>query len=250
MLERDGLKTSEANEKYFRETLPSLAAERLAPGADRESSRCRSSCGWQGCRDRLPEVQGVHRRYLLRARHTHGEGRVRSRSFRNGYARNTTGRCRTISISTRPPRSSSPSHGRSSKQTQREMIDARATDRSAARVAAAVRGSGCRALGLRSTLQATIRNPTRRWCRGTARRPSGWSTSRRKTGLFDVPADYKLEVVETPPPLRVVDRRRLLLSGAAVQEHRRRPLLRHADTQRPGRAPEQQPRVAGRPLSA
>ena len=24
----------------------------------------------------------------------------------------------------------------------------------------------------------------------------------RKTGLFDVPADYKLEVVETPPPLR------------------------------------------------
>ena len=25
---------------------------------------------------------------------------------------------------------------------------------------------------------------------------------RRKTGIFDVPADYKLEVVETPPPLR------------------------------------------------
>src|SRR4030095_11485532 len=24
----------------------------------------------------------------------------------------------------------------------------------------------------------------------------------RKTGIFDVPADYKLEVVETPPPLK------------------------------------------------
>ncbi len=32
--------------------------------------------------------------------------------------------------------------------------------------------------------------------------PSASSTTRAQTGLFDVPADYKLDVVETPPPLQ------------------------------------------------
>ena len=43
---------------------------------------------------------------------------------------------------------------------------------------------------------------TTRWCEGIARRRCGWCRTRAITGLFDVPADYKLDVTVTPPPLR------------------------------------------------
>ena len=72
----------------------------------------------------------------------------------------------------------------------------------------------------------------------------------RKTGIFDVPADYKLEVVETPPPLRGFDRRRGILSGATVQEHRCRALLRDPDRQRSRRRCKANNRAALADLSA
>jgi hypothetical protein len=54
------------------------------------------------------------------------------------------------------------------------------------------------------------------WYRDTAFRLVDYA---RKTGIFDVPADYKLEVVETPPPLRAS------IDGASVQDFGGRSLL-------------------------
>ena len=36
---------------------------------------------------------------------------------------------------------------------------------------------------------------------GIATPRSGWWIRRARPGIFDVPADYKLDVVQTPPPL-------------------------------------------------
>ncbi len=48
----------------------------------------------------------------------------------------------------------------------------------------------------------------------------------RATGLFDVPTDYRLDVLATPPPLRTSVPEGGLLSRAPVQEQRRWPFLR------------------------
>ena len=42
----------------------------------------------------------------------------------------------------------------------------------------------------------------RRWWRATARPGSAWWPTHATPGLFDVPADYRLDVTVTPPPLR------------------------------------------------
>ena len=85
------------------------------------------------------------------------------------------------------------------------------------------------------------------WYRDAAFRLVDYS---RKTGLFDVPADYKLEVVETPPPLQAS------VDGAAYYPA---PPFKNSGigryyvsptAQRSRRAAEQQPRGARRSLRA
>ena len=56
-------------------------------------------------------------------------------------------------------------------------------------------------------------------------------TYARKTGLFDVPADYRLDGRPDTAAARRIDRGCGLLLGAAFQEDGRRALLRDADRQ-------------------
>lgn len=200
MLQRDGINTSEANAKYFAETLPNLARERIA-GSERDqllaqfgAAAKQASDAYLAFRDFVASTyfdSGPARKVkpeFAADRFAMGEEEY-NRAIRNNFRIYTT--AAQLYEEAWPI----------VEATEREMIEL------------------ARQIGQRQNWRLPLEGPAAvravfdqlskdypksdaemvPWYRDAGVRLVGYG---RKTGMFDVPADYRLEVVETPPPLQ------------------------------------------------
>jgi uncharacterized protein (DUF885 family) len=203
MLVRNGLDTSEADAKYFAESLPRLAEERIA-GADRAAllpmvqaasneaadayTRFREFIAETFFADPARKTRDAVKAPFRAARFAMGEAEY-NWAIRNNLRINKT--------ASQLYRESWPII----QATRQEMI-------ALARGIAKRHGWPAPGDGpaiVRAVFDQLSKDYPRsdaemvEWYRDAAFRLVEYS---RKTGIFDVPADYKLEVVETPPPLQ------------------------------------------------
>jgi uncharacterized protein (DUF885 family) len=203
MLRRDGINSSEANAKYFEETLPKLAEERIALGeasgqlltqvrdASRQAAEAYRRFGefvkltffdFAPGRDPQPKPQFAADRYAM------GEAEY-DRAIRNNLRLTAT--------------TAADLHAGAMdivEGTRREMVEL-------ARKIGQQRGLQLPADGpaaVRAVFDELSKDYPKSddemvgWYRDTCFRLVEYG---RKTGVFDVPADYKLDVTITPPPL-------------------------------------------------
>ena len=200
MLERDGLNTSEANAKYFRDTLPSIAAERLAqaPGRDalladiRNAGRDASTAYLQ-FRTFIADTFFEPNTKTVKPAYAADRFAVGAAEYDWALENNFHLQVKSAQL-----------YDESwpiVQKTQAQMV------------------ALAREIGQKNGLQLPADGPAAvravfdhlskdypksdaemvSWYRDAAFRLVDFA---RRTSLFDVPADYKLEVVETPPPLR------------------------------------------------
>ena len=203
MLIRNGIDTSEADAKYFEETLLKLAQERIS-GTQREQlltqlgDACKQAAvAYRSLRDFVAgnffddatkkDVSGIKPQFRA-DRYAMGEHEY------NWALRNNL---RVNKLAPQLYDEAVPIV----EATQKEMFDL-------ARKIGEKRGMTLPAEGpaaVRAVFDELSKDYPKsdaemvQWYKDTAFRLVEYA---RKTGIFDVPADYKLEVVETPPPLR------------------------------------------------
>lgn len=200
MLERDGLNTSEANATYFRETLPALAAERIAPGAGRDAllADIRTAGRDAGA------AYGQFRTFIADTFFERGSRTVKPAYAADRYAMGATEYDWALENNFHLQVKASALFDESwpvVESTRKQMIDL-------ARQIGQKNGLSLPADGaaaVRVVFDQLSKDYPKSdvemvsWYRDAAFRLVDFA---RKTSLFDVPADYKLDVVETPPPLR------------------------------------------------
>ena len=203
MLIRNGIDTSEANAKYFDETLPKLAEERVAgPQRDplltqvRDGSK-QAAAAFRGLRDFVAnnffdepakkDISGLKQDFRS-DRYAMGEEEY-NWAVKNNLRVNKTGA--QLFEEAMPI----------VEAAQKEMSDL-------ARTIGEKRGLTLPAEGP-AAVRAVFDELSKDYPKSDAEMVQWYNESAfklvdyaRKTGVFDVPADYKLEVVETPPPLR------------------------------------------------
>jgi uncharacterized protein (DUF885 family) len=200
MLQRDGLGTTEANAKYFAETLPKMAAERIGgPDRDRLLSGVRSagtaaSNAYLRFRDFVAAtffdggVKGGVKPAYAADRFALGEDEY-NWALKNNFKLETT--AAALFDAAMPI----------VEATQKEMIE---LSRSIAASHTWSLPADGRA-AVRYVFDQLSKDYPKSdaemiaWYRDAAFRLVEYA---RRTGIFDVPADYKLDVVETPPPLQ------------------------------------------------
>jgi uncharacterized protein (DUF885 family) len=203
MLIRNGIDTSEANAKYFAETLPKLAAERIAgPQRDRLLKQVRkgsqqAATAFRGLREFVAktffdnaakkDISGLKPDFRL-DRYALGEEEYNWAVKNNLRVNKTAAQLYEEAMPI-------------VKATQKEMIDL-------ARKIGDQRGLALPADGP-AAVRAVFDELSKDYPKSDAEMVQWYNASAlklldyaRKTGIFDVPADYQLEVVETPPPLR------------------------------------------------
>jgi uncharacterized protein (DUF885 family) len=197
MLRRDGLGTSEANAKYFAETLPALAAERIT-GSERGSL----SSDLRAAGRHAADAYLSFRDFLAS---TFFDGASIKPAFSGDrYAMGEEEYNWALKNNLRIDRTAAQLYEEAwpvVEQTQREMIDlARAIGTRRAWTLPADGAAAVRAV-FDELSKDYPKSDTEMiaWYRETAFRLVEYG---RTTGMFDVPADYKLDVVETPPPLQ------------------------------------------------
>jgi uncharacterized protein (DUF885 family) len=200
MLERDGLNTSEASARYFGETLPSIAAERLAPGADRDRIVGDLRTAGKAASDAYLGFRAFIARTFFEA-----DGRTIKPAFaadrfamgKQEYDWALQNNFHLEATAERLYRESWPIV----EETQRRMVDL-------ARQIGQQHGWPLPPDGpaaVRAVFDELSKDYPKSdaemvsWYRDAAFRLVDFA---RRTGMFDVPPDYKLDVVETPPPLR------------------------------------------------
>ena len=203
MLIRNGIDTSEANAKYFTETLPRLAEERVS-GADRDamikqirSSAEQASAAYRGLRDFVAstffddptkkDLSGLKPEFRA-DRYAMGEEEYNWAVKNNLRVNKTAAQLYEEAMPI-------------VETTQGEMI-------ALARKIGQTRNLTLPAEGP-AAVRAVFDELSKDYPKSDAEMVRWYNESAfklvdyaRKTGIFDVPADYKLEVVETPPPLR------------------------------------------------
>jgi uncharacterized protein (DUF885 family) len=203
MLIRNGIDTSEANAKYFAETLPKLAEERVS-GADRDemikqvrTASEQASAAYTGLRDFIvktffddatkKDVSGLKPEFRT-DRYAMGEEEYNWAVKNNLRVNKTAAQLYDEAMPI-------------VEATQKEMIDL-------ARQIGTKRNITLPAEGP-AAVRAVFDELSKDYPKSDAEMVQWYNDSAfklvdyaRKTGIFDVPADYKLEVVETPPPLR------------------------------------------------
>jgi len=203
MLIRNGIDTSEANAKYFAETLPKLAEERVS-GADRDemikqvrTASEQASAAYTGLRDFIAktffddatkkDVSGLKEEFRT-DRYAMGEEEYNWAVKNNLRVNKTAAQLYDEAMPI-------------VEATQKEMIDL-------ARQIGTKRNITLPAEGP-AAVRAVFDELSKDYPKSDAEMVQWYNDSAfklvdyaRKTGIFDVPADYKLEVVETPPPLR------------------------------------------------
>jgi uncharacterized protein (DUF885 family) len=200
MLRRDGINTAEANAKYFAETLPQLASERIS-GADRDrllgelrTAATAASEAYRTTRDFVADTYFESRdaKTLKPAfagdRYAMGEQEY-DWALQNNLRTSST----AAQLFEEAPAVI--------QDTQRMMIDLARQIGTAHKWTLPADGNAA----VRAVFDQLSKDYPKSdaemvsWYRDAAFRVVEYG---RKTGLFDVPADYKLDVVETPPPLR------------------------------------------------
>jgi uncharacterized protein (DUF885 family) len=199
MLVRDGLNTSEANAKYFGETLPKLADERMG-GADRERSLTELK---DACKD-AAAAYDEFRKFLGATFFESATGKKVKAAFAGDrYAMGEEEYNWAIKNNFKVDKTAAQLFDEAwpiVQATQTQMVDL-------ARKIGAQHNWKLPADGpaaVRAVFDELSKDYPKSddemisWYRDTAFRLVEYA---RKTGIFDVPADYKLEVVQTPPPL-------------------------------------------------
>jgi uncharacterized protein (DUF885 family) len=200
MLERDGLDTSEANARYFAETLPAITSERLAAGPARD--RVVAEIGAAG-RDAAAAYR-TFRTFIADTFFERGTRTVKPAYSADAFAMGQQEYDWALQNNLHLDTTSAKLFDESwpiVEETRRQMV-------ALARDISQQRGWPMPAeapAGVRAVFDQLSKDFPRSdtemvsWYRDAAFRLVDFA---RKTGLFDVPADYKLDVVETPPPLR------------------------------------------------
>jgi uncharacterized protein (DUF885 family) len=200
MLQRDGLDTTEANAKYFAETLPALASDRLA-GADRERvlGELRRAGG------QAADAYRTLRSFVLRTFFDAGtpprpKAAYAGDRFAMGEDEYNWALANNLRIQSKAGQLFDEAWPIVA-DTRRQMIEL-------ARSIGASRGWRLPADGasaVRAVFDALSKDYPKSdsemvaWYRDAAFRLVEYG---RRTGVFDVPANYSLDVVETPPPLQ------------------------------------------------
>jgi uncharacterized protein (DUF885 family) len=200
MLERDGLDTSEANATYFSQTLPALAAARIS-GADRDRLLADLTAAGKAAGDAYLSF----RQFVLATFFDEGtppavRAAYKADHFAMGEDEYNWALENNLHV----------------RKTAAQLFDEAAPIVDATRtlmIALARRIGASHGWALSDDGAAAVRDvfdqlskdypqsdaEMIRWYRDTAFRLVDFA---RKTHIFDVPADYQLEVVETPPPLQ------------------------------------------------
>ncbi|MDQ3648747.1 MAG: DUF885 domain-containing protein [Acidobacteriota bacterium] len=206
MLRRNGIETAEANAKYFEQTLPALAAERLAASSQRDQllaqvrdAARQASAAYIGLRDFVKrsffnemysgKFELTPKPEFSADRYASGEDEY-NRALKNNL-RITDKTAAQLYDESWPV----------VERTRNEMIDL-------ARKIGAQRGITLPADGA-AAVRAVFDELSKDYPKSDAEMVNWYREASfrlvdyaRKTGIFDVPVDYKLDVVETPPPLQ------------------------------------------------
>ncbi len=211
MLKRNGIDTSEADAKYFDETLPKLAVERIT-GTQRATLLLQvrdtselAAGAYRGLRDFVAKTffnqsveassAGIGFNWKLDIKPEFAGDRFAMGEAEYDWA---------LKNNFRIDKAAAQLYEEAwpiVEATQKQMIDL-------AREIGTTRGWTLPAEG-RAAVRAVFDELSKDYPKSDAEMVSWYREaafrlvdSARKTGIFDVPADYKLEVVETPPPLR------------------------------------------------
>jgi uncharacterized protein (DUF885 family) len=199
MLVRDGLNTSEANAKYFGETLPRLAEERMG-GADRERSLIELK---DACKDAAAAYDEFRKFLAATFFESAAAKKMKAEFAGDRYAMGEEEYNWAIKNNFKVDKTAAQLFDEAwpiVQATQTQMVDL-------ARKIGAQHNWKLPADGpaaVRAVFDELSKDYPKSddemisWYRDTAFRLVEYA---RKTGIFDVPADYKLEVVQTPPPL-------------------------------------------------
>ncbi|HVG30371.1 MAG TPA: DUF885 domain-containing protein [Pyrinomonadaceae bacterium] len=204
MLRRNGLDAAEADAKYFEKTISDTAAERVAPGPQRDEllkqiadAGKAAAAAYRGLRDFVareffddaakPGVDGLKSQFRA-DRFSMGEDEY-NWALRNNL-RITDKTAAQLYEESMPV----------AEATRQEMIKLAGEIAAGRKITAPTGEETVRAVfdELGKDYPKTDAEMVK-WYEEAARRLVDYG---RKSGVFDVPADYKLDVVETPPPLR------------------------------------------------
>jgi uncharacterized protein (DUF885 family) len=206
MLQRDGVNTAEADAKYFAEELPKLAGERLAAGeaSDQMLAQLRQAC--QQASDAYKGFAGFVRQTFFdpAPAETKGDALKPKQQFAaDRYAFGEEEYNWAIKNNLRMDTTAAKLFEEAwpiVEDTRRQMVEL-------ARQIAQKRGMPVQ--NDATVVRAVIDELGKDYPKTDAEMVSWYKEAgvrlvdyARKTGVFDVPADYKLDVVETPPPLR------------------------------------------------
>jgi uncharacterized protein (DUF885 family) len=200
VLKRNGINTSEADATYFDETLPKLAEERVT-GANREQLLAQ-------IRDASKLAAGAYRGLRDFIAKTFFDdvatGKVKPEFAGDRFAMGEAEYDWALKNNFRIDKTAAQLYEEAwpiVEATQKEMIDL-------AREIGTTRGWSLPAEGP-AAVRAVFDELSKDYPKTDAEMVSWYRDaafrlvdSARKTGIFDVPADYKLDVTETPPPLR------------------------------------------------
>jgi uncharacterized protein (DUF885 family) len=202
MIGRDGINTSEANAKYFTDELPALAdvrvgrevAQRDQLLADLRKASADAAQAYLAMRDFVADVyldggpRGTVKPQFAGDRFMMGEEEY-NWALKNNLRTQST----AVELFEQAPAVV--------QETQRQMFELARQIGAARKWTLPADGSAAVRAVFDQLSKDSPRNDAEMiaWYRDEAFRVVAYA---RKTGLFDVPADYKLEVVETPAPLR------------------------------------------------
>jgi uncharacterized protein (DUF885 family) len=203
MLIRNGLEASEANAKYFQETLPASAAEKLAP-AQREQTLTELRDAAKLAADAYRDLHSFIATSFFDDSTKKDNSGLKPQFRADRYAPGEEEYNWAIKNNLRVNKTATQLYDEAMpivEATRNEMFEL-------ARKIGEKRGMTLPAEGpaaVRAVFDELSKEYPKsdaemiQWYRDSAARLVDYA---RKTGLFDVPSDYRLEVIETPPPLR------------------------------------------------
>jgi len=200
MIRRDGINTSEANAKYFAETLPKLGADRISGAqhdrlvADLRQASQDASSAYRAMRDFVADTYFESRdAKTLKPAFASDHFAMGAEEYDWALRNNLRTQMTAAQLFDAAPATI--------QETQRMMVDLARQIGASHKWPLPADGNAA----VRYVFDQLSRDYPKSdaemiaWYRDAAFRVVDYA---RKTGLFDVPADYKLEVVETPAPLR------------------------------------------------
>jgi uncharacterized protein (DUF885 family) len=205
MLLRNGINTSEANATYFEKTLPDLARERIAQGAGRDEQLKQLNEAAKGAANAYRGLRDFVAKNFFDNEFKPGPVDVKTQFRQDRFALGEAEYDWALKNNLRMPDATA------AKLYDESMAIVNATQQEMIALA--------REIGKKKTMELPESGEAAvlkvfeelgkdypksdaemvKWYEEAAFRLVEYG---RKSGVFDVPADYKLEVVETPPPLR------------------------------------------------